>query len=222
MTNAPYLLPKAREGYRLGHAQVIDSMINDGLWDSVQATSTWATAPSCARRRRGSRAPSRTRSRPSRTGARCARRPRGSSSGEIVPVEIAQRKGPPKVVADDEEPGRGDVEKLAALRPAFQKDGTVTAGNASSINDGAAALVLTARTRRRRAAEAAGAHRRRRPGTRRRPSGSPPRRPARSSALLEQASGWKQGRRRPLGDQRGVRGRVDREQPDARARSRRR
>src|SRR5204863_9867930 len=62
--------------------------------------------------------------------------------GEIVPVEIAQRKGPPTVVADDEEPGRGDVAKLAALRPAFQKDGTVTAGNASSINDGGAALLL--------------------------------------------------------------------------------
>ena len=66
----------------------------------------------------------------------------GKFKREIVPVEIAQRKGPPTVVADDEEPGRGDVEKLGALRPAFQKDGTVTAGNASSINDGAAALVL--------------------------------------------------------------------------------
>jgi acetyl-CoA C-acetyltransferase len=59
-------------------------------------------------------------------------------------VEIPQKKGPPKIVTDDEEPGRGDIEKLAALRPAFQKDGTVTAGNASSINDGAAALVLAA------------------------------------------------------------------------------
>jgi acetyl-CoA C-acetyltransferase len=66
----------------------------------------------------------------------------GKFRAEIVPVEIAQKKGPPKIVADDEEPGRGDIEKLAALRPAFQKDGTVTAGNASSINDGAAALVL--------------------------------------------------------------------------------
>src|SRR5205814_1994463 len=66
----------------------------------------------------------------------------GKFKGEIVPVEIAQRKGPPTVVAEDEEPGRGDVAKLGGLRPAFQKEGTVTAGNASSINDGAAALVL--------------------------------------------------------------------------------
>ncbi|MBC8132246.1 MAG: thiolase family protein, partial [Deltaproteobacteria bacterium] len=69
----------------------------------------------------------------------------GKFVGEIVPVEIAQRKGPPKLVALDEEPARGDIGKLGSLRPAFQKDGTVTAGNASSINDGAAALVLAAR-----------------------------------------------------------------------------
>jgi acetyl-CoA C-acetyltransferase len=66
----------------------------------------------------------------------------GHFSGEIVPVEIAQRKGPPKLVSEDEEPRRGDVAKLATLRPAFQKDGTITAGNASSINDGAAAVLL--------------------------------------------------------------------------------
>ena len=66
----------------------------------------------------------------------------GKFKGEIVGVEVAQRKGPPTVVDTDEEPGRGDIEKLASLRPAFQKDGTITAGNASSINDGAAALVL--------------------------------------------------------------------------------
>ena len=161
MTNAPYLLPKAREGYRLGHAQVIDSMINDGLWDAYKNVSTWATAPSCARRRRASRAPTRTRSPPSRTAARCAPQAEGKFKREIVPVEIAQRKGPPTVVADDEEPGRGDVAKLGALRPAFQKDGTVTAGNASSINDGAAALVLTGADAASRARlEAARAHRR--------------------------------------------------------------
>jgi acetyl-CoA C-acetyltransferase len=66
----------------------------------------------------------------------------GRFKDEIVPVEIEQRKGPPKVVAEDEEPKRGDVAKLGGLRPAFQKDGTVTAGNASSINDGGAAVVL--------------------------------------------------------------------------------
>jgi acetyl-CoA C-acetyltransferase len=102
--------------------------------------------------------------------------------------------------------GRGDIEKLAALRPAFQKDGTVTAGNASSINDGAAALVLASADA---AAEAAGSRSRAssaRPATRRRPSGSPRAR-RRDRALLARV-GWKQGRRRPLGDQRGLRGRL--------------
>src|SRR5262249_7703037 len=66
----------------------------------------------------------------------------GKFKGEIVPVEVPSRKGPPTIVATDEEPGRGDIAELGSLRPAFQKDGTITAGNASSINDGAAALVL--------------------------------------------------------------------------------
>jgi acetyl-CoA C-acetyltransferase len=126
MSNAPYLLPKARDGYRLGHAQVIDSMINDGLWDAYKSQHMGDCAELCAKEQSITRAQA-----------------EGKFKREIVPVEIAQRKGPPTVVADDEEPGRGDVAKLGALRPAFQKDGTVTAGNASSINDGAAALVLT-------------------------------------------------------------------------------
>ena len=166
-----------------------------------------------------------TRARPGRVRrralpARAARaEARASSSAEIVAGrDRRSARAPPIVVDDDEEPGRGDIEKLPALRPAFQKDGTVTAGNASSINDGAAALVLTA------ADEAAargwkplarivGA----RLATRRRPSGSRPRRRARSRTLLERV-GWKTRRRRPLGDQRGVRGGVDRQQPAARAR----
>ena len=135
--NAPYLLPKAREGLRLGHAQVIDSMIHDGLWDAYGNVHMGDCAELCAREKKHHAAPTRTRSPPSRTAARWRAQAEGKFAGEIVPVEIPQRKGPPKVVADDEEPGRGDVAKLAALRPAFQKDGTVTAGNASSINDGA-------------------------------------------------------------------------------------
>jgi len=141
MSNAPYLLPKAREGYRLGHAQVIDSMINDGLWDAYKSQHMGDCAELCAKEKGITRADQ------DAFAAESYRRAlraiaEGKFKGEIVPVEIAQRKGPPTVVADDEEPGRGDVAKLAALRPAFQKEGTVTAGNASSINDGAAALVL--------------------------------------------------------------------------------
>ncbi|HEY5450654.1 MAG TPA: acetyl-CoA C-acyltransferase [Polyangia bacterium] len=138
MTNAPYLLPKAREGLRLGHAQVIDSMINDGLWDAYKSQHMGDCAELCAKEKGITRADQDAFAAESYRRALRAQA-EGKFKGEIVPVEIAQRKGPPTVVGDDEEPGRGDVAKLGALRPAFQKDGTVTAGNASSINDGAAA-----------------------------------------------------------------------------------
>jgi acetyl-CoA C-acetyltransferase len=143
MSNAPYLLPKAREGYRLGHAQVIDSLIHDGLWDAYGNVHMGDCAELCAKEKGISRADQ------DAFAAESYRRAlraiaEGKFRGEIVPVEITQKKGPAKIIADDEEPGRGDVEKLSALRPAFQKEGTVTAGNASSINDGAAALVLAA------------------------------------------------------------------------------
>jgi acetyl-CoA C-acetyltransferase len=143
MTNAPYLLPKAREGLRLGHAQVIDSVIHDGLWDAYGNVHMGDCAELCAREK------SITRKDQDDFAAESYRRAlRAQADGkfraEIVPVEVASRKGPPRVVSDDEEPKRGDIEKLSGLRPAFQKEGTITAGNASSINDGAAALVLTA------------------------------------------------------------------------------
>jgi acetyl-CoA C-acetyltransferase len=143
MSNAPYLLPKAREGYRLGHAQVIDSLITDGLWDAYGNVHMGDCAELCAREKKISREEQDQFAAESYRRALAAQA-QGKFTAEIVPVEIAQRKGPPKVVVADEEPGRGDVAKLGALRPAFQKEGTVTAGNASSINDGAAALVLAA------------------------------------------------------------------------------
>jgi acetyl-CoA C-acetyltransferase len=143
MSNAPYLLPKAREGYRLGHAQVIDSLIQDGLWDAYGNVHMGDCAELCAKEKGITRADQDAFAVESYRRALRAQS-EGKFRGEIVPVEIAQKKGAPKIVAEDEEPGRGDIEKLAALRPAFQKDGTVTAGNASSINDGAAALVLAA------------------------------------------------------------------------------
>jgi acetyl-CoA C-acetyltransferase len=143
MSNAPYLLPKAREGYRLGHAQVIDSMITDGLWDAYGNVHMGDCAELCAREKHITRADQDAFAAESYQRALAAQAA-GKFSAEIVPVEVPQRKGPPTVVSADEEPGRGDVAKLGSLRPAFQKDGTVTAGNASSINDGAAALVLAA------------------------------------------------------------------------------
>ena len=143
MSNAPYLLPKAREGYRLGHAQVIDSLIHDGLWDAYGNVHMGDCAELCAKEKGITRADQDAFAVESYKRALRAQA-EGKFRAEIVPVEIAQKKGAPKIVADDEEPGRGDIEKLAGLRPAFQKDGTITAGNASSINDGAAALVLAA------------------------------------------------------------------------------
>ena len=142
MSNAPYLLPKAREGYRLGHAQVIDSLINDGLWDAYGSVHMGDCAELCAKEKGITRADQDAFAAESYRRALRAQA-EGKFKGEIAPVEIAQRKGAaPVMVVDDEEPGRGVVGKLGALKPAFQKDGTVTAGNASSINDGAAALVL--------------------------------------------------------------------------------
>jgi acetyl-CoA C-acetyltransferase len=142
MTNAPYLLPKAREGLRLGHAQVIDSMIKDGLWDAYKDVHMGDCGELCAKEKDISRQDQDAFAAESYRRALAAIA-EGKFKAEIVPVEVPSRKGPPTIVDTDEEPGRGDIAKLGSLRPAFQKDGTITAGNASSINDGAAALVLT-------------------------------------------------------------------------------
>ena len=141
MSNAPYLLPKAREGYRLGHAQVIDSLVTDGLWDAYGNVHMGDCAELCAKEKNVTRAEQDAYAAQSYQRALAAQAA-GKFGAEIVPVEVPQRRGPAVVVSADEEPGRGEVAKLGSLRPAFQKDGTVTAGNASSINDGAAALVL--------------------------------------------------------------------------------
>jgi acetyl-CoA C-acetyltransferase len=142
MSQAPYLLPKAREGYRMGNGQLVDSMILDGLWDPYGNVHMGDCAELCAREKNISRAEQDAFAVESFRRARRAQA-EGKFKGEIVAVEVPQRKGPPRIVAEDESPGRGDPDKLASLRPAFQKDGTVTAGNASSISDGGAALVVT-------------------------------------------------------------------------------
>lgn len=142
MDMAPYLVDKARYGYRMGHAQLTDAMIRDGLWCVFGDTHMGVTAENVAEKWGITRqmqdefaATSQNRAEKAIT--------LGRFTDEIVPVEIAQRKGPPIVFAQDEHPRFGSTaEKLAGLRPAFKTNGTVTAGNASGINDGAAALCL--------------------------------------------------------------------------------
>ena len=143
MSNAPYLLKQARWGYRMGNAEAVDSMISDGLTCAVCDIHMGLTAEEVANRFAVSRADQDAFAAESQRRAAAAIAA-GAFADEIVPVDIPQRKGDPIRFAVDEYPRAGTtVEKLAALKPAFRKDGTVTAGNASGINDGAAALVIT-------------------------------------------------------------------------------
>ncbi len=144
MSNVPYYLPTARAGMRLGHAQAIDGLIHDGLWDVYNNFHMGSAAELCAREKKIDRAAQDAHAAESYRRALQAQKD-GRFKNEIVAVEVAQRKGPAKKIDSDEEPGRGDIEKLPSLKPSFQKDGTVTAGNASSLNDGAAAVVIAAR-----------------------------------------------------------------------------
>jgi acetyl-CoA C-acetyltransferase len=147
MTNAPYLLPGAREGYRLGHSTIVDSMIHDGLWDAYENFHMGNTGEIVAERYHVSRARQDEYALSSHRKAIAAIRA-GKFRDEIVPVSIPQRKGDPVLFDTDESP-RADasIETLRALKPAFKKDGTVTAGNAPGVNDGAAALVVTSADR---------------------------------------------------------------------------
>jgi acetyl-CoA C-acetyltransferase len=146
MTNAPYVIPGARSGLRMGHAQVVDTMIHDGLWDPYHNVHMGSCGDKVAERYGFTREAQDAFAATSYARARAAQE-QGKFKEEIVPVEIPQRRGAPLIVDRDEEPGRGDPAKFASLRPAFSKEGTVTAANASSINDGAAALVVTTRER---------------------------------------------------------------------------
>ena len=150
MSQAPYLLKKARTGYRLGNDTIYDHMIVDGLWDVYNDLHMGNCAELLAKEHRISREDQDAFAASSYTRALTAIR-EGKFEKEIVGLEIPQKKGAPLVFKVDEEPGRGNVAKLAALKPVFQKDGTVTAGNASTINDGAAAVVvMSAETAKRR------------------------------------------------------------------------
>ncbi|MCB8817410.1 acetyl-CoA C-acetyltransferase [Desulfosporosinus shakirovi] len=142
MSLAPYVLPKARTGYRMGNDTIVDSMVNDGLTDAFDKIHMGITAENIAEQFGISREEQDRYSVSSQNRCEAATKA-GKFEEEIVPVFIPQRKGDPVVVSQDEFPRFGATyEAVAKLRPAFKKDGTVTAANASGINDGAAALVI--------------------------------------------------------------------------------
>ncbi len=142
MSLAPYVMPSARTGQRMGHGQLIDSMISDGLWDAFNDYHMGITAENLMQEYGLSREQQDAFAAESQRKA-VAAIAAGRFEAEITPILLPQKKGEPKVFAQDEQP-RSDttVESLAKLRPAFKKDGSVTAGNASSLNDGAAAVLL--------------------------------------------------------------------------------
>jgi acetyl-CoA C-acetyltransferase len=145
MSNAPYAMDKARTGFRMGHATVLDTMIHDGLWDPYNNVHMGSCGDLCARECNYTRGQIDEYAAESYRRALAAQK-EGRLNEEIVPIAIPQRKGDPILVSQDEEPAKGNPEKLSSLRPAFGKDGVTTAGNASSIDDGAAAMVLASRS----------------------------------------------------------------------------
>ncbi len=144
MSLSPYMLPKARAGYRMGNGQLVDSMVNDGLWDVYNNIHMGNCAELCAKDRKYSREEQDNFAIESYKRAQTAME-NGSFDAEITAIEIPQRKGDPIIVNHDEEPGRTNFDKIPKLRPAFEKDGTITAANASKINDGAAAMLIMSR-----------------------------------------------------------------------------
>ena len=140
MSNVPYLLPKARNGYRLGHGQLVDALLRDGLWDIYNDIHMGNCAESCARDFNFTREQVDEFSINSYNKALKAQE-EGLFDDEILPVTVKTRKGE-LLVEKDEEPGNVKFDKIPKLRPAFDKDGIVTAANSSKINDGAAALLL--------------------------------------------------------------------------------
>jgi acetyl-CoA C-acetyltransferase len=143
MSNTPYLLTRARSGYHMGHGELVDSMIQDGLWDVYNQFHMGEAAELCAEKLGISREDQ------DQFAVLSYRRALEALQGgefrrEIVSVPVSQRDGAVQLVEEDEEPKRVSLERLPTLKPAFRKDGSVTAGNASSISDGAAALVVMA------------------------------------------------------------------------------
>jgi acetyl-CoA C-acetyltransferase len=141
MSNVPYYLQKARTGYRMGHGQLVDGMIHDGLWDPYKDFHMGNAGELCAKKYEFARDAQDDYAKESFRRALAAQN-EGMFKDEIAAVSVPQRKGDPLQIVDDEGPKKGDPSKMSALKPAFAKDGTITAANASSINDGAAAVVL--------------------------------------------------------------------------------
>lgn len=141
MSNAPYLLPNARTGYRMGNGQLVDSMVTDGLWDPYNNQHMGNCAELCAREKPFTREEQDQYATESFRRAQAAQR-EGKFKREIAPVEVVGRKGDKTLIDTDEGPSKVQFEKIPTLKPAFDKQGSVTAANSSTINDGAAALVL--------------------------------------------------------------------------------
>ncbi len=149
MSNVPYYARSVRTGARMGNADLVDGMIHDGLWDAYGQVHMGMCAEECATRHGISRATQDEYALESTRRAIEAQKA-GHFRAEIVPVEVEGKKGEKTVIADDEGPKLARPDKIPSLRPVFKKDGTVTAANASSINDGAAAVVLTSAERAKR------------------------------------------------------------------------
>ena len=143
MTRAPYLLEKARQGYRLGHAELVDSLVKDGLWDVYNNFHMGNGGELCAAKYRLTRQEVDDFALESYRRAQSAIAT-GVFKQEIVPVDMPTRKGASLTILEDEEPNRVDLKKLRELKPVFQEDGVLTVGNSPSCNDGAAALVVMA------------------------------------------------------------------------------
>lgn len=143
MSNAPYLLEKARSGYRMGHGRLVDSLIKDGLWDITNDFHMGEAAELCSDRFKISREEQDGFAIMSYQRAQAAQR-RGDFRREIVPVAVVRKGRDDQIIEEDEEVKKLDLERLKGLRPSFKKGGTVTAGNASAVSDGAAAVVVMA------------------------------------------------------------------------------
>ena len=141
MSLAPFIIPRARTGLRLGHTELVDSIITDGLWDVYNDKHMGSCTETCVRKYQFTREEQDEFARESYTRAQKAQQD-GTFETEIVPVKIKDRKGNVSEVTEDDEPQRANFEKMTKISPAFEKDGTVTAANASKINDGAAAVVM--------------------------------------------------------------------------------
>jgi acetyl-CoA C-acetyltransferase len=141
MSNVPYYLDKARNGYRLGHGQITDGLVKDGLWDVYNDYHMGSAAELCATDCNITRGDQDNFAIESYKRAQSAQSS-GKFSEEIIPIEVKDRKGEITLIDTDDEPSAVKFEKIPSLKPVFKKDGTVTAANASTLNDGAAALVL--------------------------------------------------------------------------------